>query len=77
QKDKANFDKYIAISKDLFPKENWEDFEIQYIDQNLDLKEKTDLYDKWDAAGTMSENQYIMFGDEFVNVKHKEADSSI
>lgn len=77
QKDKANFDKYIAISKDLFPKENWEDFEIQYIDQNLDLREKTDLYDKWDAAGTMSENQYIMFGDEFVNVKHKEADSSI
>jgi len=77
EKDKVNFDKYIAIGKEVFPKENWEDFEIQYIDQNFSLAEKTDLFDKMDAAGTMSENQYIMFGDEFVNVKHREADSSI
>ena len=77
KKDKANFDHYVALGKAVYPKENWEDYEIEYIDQNLDLAQKTEYYDKGDAAGTFSENQYLLFGDVFVNVHHKESDSSI
>ncbi|TAF53650.1 MAG: hypothetical protein EAZ62_04290, partial [Sphingobacteriia bacterium] len=77
KKDKANFDKYLALGKAAYPKENWEDFEIEYIDQNLTLAEKTALYDERDKAGTLTENHYLQFGDVFVNVRHKETDSTI
>ncbi|MBL7759087.1 MAG: hypothetical protein JNK08_00155 [Sediminibacterium sp.] len=77
KKDKASFDRYIALGREVYPKENWEDYEIEYIDQNFDLSEKAAFYDKGDAAGTLSENQYLQFGDVFVNVRLKEADTSI
>lgn len=76
-KDKVSFDKMMAIGKELYPKEtSWEYFEAEYIDNNLSLTEKTEYYDKGDAAGTITENQYLQFGDIFVNVRHKETDSS-
>jgi len=76
-KDKASFDKIMAIGRELYPKEtSWEYFETEYIDQNLTLAEKTEFYDKGDAAGTITENQYLQFGDVFVNVRHKESDTS-
>ena len=73
-KNEADFIKYIAIGKELYPKEDklWEEFEIDYMDKNLTLKQKTDLYDKEDAAGTLSEVKYLQFGDIFVTADHKE-----
>ena len=73
-KNEANFTKYIAISKELYPKEVkiWEEFEIEYMDENLTLKQKTDMYDKEDAAGSLSEVKYLQFGDIFVTAEHKE-----
>ncbi|MEO8173192.1 MAG: hypothetical protein ABI581_08925 [Sediminibacterium sp.] len=71
-KDEASFKKYIAIGKELYPKFPWEEFEIDYMDQNLTLTQKSELYDKEDAAGGMSEVKYLQFGDIFVNAKSKE-----
>lgn len=71
-KNQAQFDKYIAVAKELYPKGPWEEFEIDYIDQNYNLTEKTALYDKEDAAGVLSEMKYLQFGDVFVNAKNKD-----
>jgi len=77
KKDKSNFDRVMALGKEVYPKENWEDYEVEFIDQNFTLAEKNAFYDKGDAAGTLTENQYLQFGDVFVNVHHKETDSTI
>lgn len=71
-KDEANFKKYLVIGRELYPKFPWDEFEIDYMDQNLTLAQKSDLYDKEDAAGTLSEVKYLQFGDIFVNAKNKE-----
>lgn len=71
-KNEAGFKKYIAIAKELYSTYPWEEFEIDYMDQNLSLAEKTELYDKEDAAGTLSEIKYLQFGDIFVNAHHKD-----
>ncbi len=71
-KDEANFKKYITIGRELYPNYAWDEFEIDFMDQNLSLAEKTSLYDKEDAAGTMSEIKYLQFGDIFVNAKNKD-----
>ncbi len=71
-KNEAQFKKYIALGKELYPKNAWDEFEIEYMDQNLSLTQKAELYDKDDAAGTMSELQYLQFGDIFVGAKSKE-----
>lgn len=69
-KNEPEFRKYLAISKAAFPKENWEDYEIEYIDRNFTLADKVAYYDKADAGGNMTEMQYLQFGEIFVNVKH-------
>lgn len=70
---KAQFDKYLALAKEVYPKEMpWDEFEMDFIDKNYDLAKKSAMYDKDDAAGTMTEKQYLQFGDLFVNVKNKE-----
>ena len=72
-KDEAKFNKYLAIGKELYPKDAaWEEFEMDYVDKNLSLAQKTAIYDKEDPAGTLSESKYLQFGDLFVHVKDKE-----
>lgn len=63
----------MALGKEVYPKENWEDFEIEYIDQNYDLAGKTALYDQMDAAGQLTENKYLQFGDVFITAKNDDA----
>lgn len=77
QKNKEGFEKYLAIGREVYPEENWEDFEIEYIDQNYDLAGKTALYDELDAAGKLSENKYLQFGDVFVSVRNNEGVDSL
>ncbi len=69
-----SFFKYLALGKEVFPKEVWEDYEIDFIDTNYDLAKKTSLYDTEDAAGKLTDKKYLQFGDLFVNVKNKEKD---
>jgi hypothetical protein len=64
------FRKNIALAKQVYPKENWDDYEIEYIDRNFSLAEKEAFYDKGDAAGSFGEMQYLQFGEIFVNVKN-------
>ncbi len=73
-KDEEKFKKYLALSKELYPKDAavWDEFEMEYMDKNLSLAQKTAMYEKEDAAGTLSETKYLQFGDLFVNVKNKE-----
>ena len=71
-KNEDQFKKYLAIGKELYPKYAWEEYEIDYVDQNYSLAQKTDLYDKEDAAGTMSEMKYLQYGDIFINAKNKD-----
>jgi len=77
-KNEPQFNKYLAVSKEAYPKEPWDDYEMEYLDKNLNLAEKTALYDKESAAGTLSEFKYLQFGDWFANVrtKEKELDST-
>jgi hypothetical protein len=71
-KNEAMFQKYLGIGKELYPKYAWDEFEIDYMDQNMTLAEKTALYDKESAAGTLSEIKLLQFGDIFVGAKNKE-----
>ncbi|NDA63356.1 MAG: hypothetical protein EBX50_15150 [Chitinophagia bacterium] len=73
-KEEAQFKKYLALSKELYSKENWEDYEMEYLDKNLNLAEKTAYYDRESAAGTLSEFKLLQFGDWFANVRIKEKD---
>ena len=77
-KNEPQFNKYLAVSKEAYPKEPWDDYEMEYLDKNLNLAEKTALYDKESAAGTLNEFKYLQFGDWFANVrtKEKELDST-
>ncbi len=77
KKNKEAFYKALNLGKEVYPKENWDDYEVEYIDQNFTLAEKNAFYDKGDVGGTLSEMQYLQFGDVFVNVRHKETDSTL
>lgn len=72
KKDEAQFRKYLAIGRELYPKEAWDEYEIDYMDKNLSLDQKVKVYDEEDAVGSLSEIKYLQFGDVFVNVKNKE-----
>ncbi|TAJ57219.1 MAG: hypothetical protein EPO58_06525 [Chitinophagaceae bacterium] len=71
-KNEELFKKYLALGRELYPKYAWDEFEIDYMDQNMNLAEKTALYDKDDAAGTLSEVKYLQFADIFVNAHNKD-----
>lgn len=70
-KNEAMFKKYLGLGKELYPKYAWDEFEIDYMDQNMTLAEKSALYDKEAAAGTLSEIKLLQFGDIFVSLKNK------
>lgn len=73
-KDEPQFKKYLAVSKEAYPTEQWDDFAMEYLDKNLTLAEKTAFYDKESAAGTLKEFEYLQFGDWFANARTKEKD---
>lgn len=73
-KNQELFNKYLALSRELYPAEgaSWDEFEMDYIDNNWTLAQKVAFYDKGDAAGTLTERQLLQFGEVFVHVKDKE-----
>ena len=72
KKDEPQFYKYLAVAKEVFPSlnEEWESYEMDFI-ETYDLNAKTSLYEKEAAAGTLSENKYILYGSAFANAKLK------
>ena len=76
-KNEAQFKKYIAVAGQIYPKEPWEDYEMEYVDRNLTADEKIAAYDRDDAAGSLSEYKYLAFGDIFSKAKNdKSLDSA-
>ncbi|MEI6596367.1 MAG: hypothetical protein WCO28_12455, partial [Bacteroidota bacterium] len=75
-KNEADFRKYLAVARYVYPKEDWNAYEVEYLDRNFSLKEKTNYYDSVDHLGKFSEMEYLQFGEIFVNVKHDTAQKS-
>ena len=72
KKDKAQFDTYLALSAAAYPNESWVEYGADYIDKNLSLEEKVELFDKLIAVGSISELECQMFGDMFMAGKNAE-----
>ncbi|MFC4230935.1 tetratricopeptide repeat protein [Parasediminibacterium paludis] len=71
---KAEFDKYLAISKKAFPKEEWDDYEAEFINKNFSLADKVAAYEKEVAAGTLTAAKYSQYADVFVNIPKEDKD---
>ena len=69
KKDKSKFDEILGIAVAVYPKEEWNDYEIDYIDKNLSVDEKMALYEQKLAAGGLKERDFLMFGDMFMSGK--------
>lgn len=67
QKDSARFYKYFAIAKQVYPKENWDEYELDFVNKAYNLTQKMAYYDKENAAGNLNALKYLHFGDMFVN----------
>jgi len=67
QKDSTKFYKYFAIAKQVFPKQNWEEYELDFVNKAYNLNQKMAYYDKENAAGNLNAMKYLHFGDMFVN----------
>jgi hypothetical protein len=77
EKKEAQFNKYLATAKKLYPKANWKEYEVDYMNRNYSLQDKVNLFDKEDAAGSLDALKYMHFADAFVNAKDDKAiDSS-
>lgn len=78
QKKDAEFKKYMAISKEVYPEKTfWGDIEFEYTTNSLGLDDLTKKFDDDDAAKTLSAGQYFDFGNYFVNDKKiKELDDA-
>ena len=76
KKDKANFDKYMAMSTAAYPNESWVEYGTDYIDKNYNLDEKVVMFDKLVASGHISELECQMFGDMFMSGKNAEGVSA-
>ncbi len=67
KKDSASFYKYLAIAKEVYPKEGWDEFESDFINKNYNIDQKIAYYKRHDAANDLSPMQYFQFGDDFSN----------
>ncbi len=64
-KDKANFDKYLAIAQEIFPTEDYKAYKLEYMNRNSNLDEKLKVYSEEDAKNTLNGDDYIYFGSMF------------
>lgn len=71
KKDTDNFNKYLGLAKELYPEamNSWADYESEYVEKNYSLAQKEAAYDKGDAAGTLTANQYLSYGNMFYNIR--------
>jgi len=72
KKDSVSFFKYYPIAQQVYPKENWFEYEIDFISKYYNLAGKTALYDREDAAGNLTAIKYLHFGDMFVNLSKED-----
>ncbi len=71
-KDAENFNKYLAISKEVYPKGEWDDYEFDFLNKAYNMQQKEEQYDKQDATGTLSARKYLLFGQMFSEIMKEE-----
>ncbi len=76
KKDDANFKKYLAEAKELYPNDNamWSQFEMNNMTSNADLPTLLDQYNKDVAAGSMNETKYATYGESFATTDKSQLD---
>ena len=67
KKDSASFYKNLAIAKEVFPKEAWDEYESDFINKSYTTEQKIAYYKRHDAANDLTPMQYFQFGDDFTN----------
>lgn len=74
KKNNEQFQKYVSLAKELYPQAiaTWADYESEFVEKNYTLAQKAEAYDKADAAGTLTANQYLAYGNMFYNLKDEE-----
>jgi hypothetical protein len=67
KKDDANFKKYLALAKELYPNDNsmWTQFEMSNMTANANLMDLLQKYQQDYAAGGMNEDKYIGYAEAF------------
>lgn len=74
-KDAENFNKYLSISKETYPKAEWDDFEFDFLSKAYNAQQREEYYDKQDATGTLSARKYLLFGQMFTEILKDEKSS--
>ncbi|MDI9364989.1 MAG: tetratricopeptide repeat protein [Flavobacterium sp.] len=69
---KAEFDKYLALSRKAYSKEEWDDYEAEFVNKNFSLADKVAAYEKEVAAGTLTATKYSQYADVFINLPKEE-----
>jgi hypothetical protein len=74
KKNNEQFLKYLGIAKEMYPQAlaTWADYESEFVEKNYSLAQKAEAYDKADAAGTLTANQYLAYGNMFYNLEEDE-----
>lgn len=78
QKKEADFKKYLALAKELYPSEStlWSAYEMEYMTKNASIKEMLEKYKQEDPAGSLTGKQYASYGEMFANASKEEFDST-
>lgn len=76
KKDDANFKKYLAQAKELYPNDNslWTQYEMGNLTENADLPKLLAQYQQDVAAGSMNEAKYASYGEAFATTDKEQLD---
>jgi hypothetical protein len=69
KKDEANFQKYLAQAKTLYPAKAsmWDQYGMEYKSSNASLDQMLQSYKTEDAGGSLNAAQYSTYGEYFAN----------
>ena len=65
KKDSTSFYKYLAIAKENYPKEPWDEFEADFINKSYTIDQKLAYYKRHDALNDFTSMQYFLLADDF------------
>ena len=77
QKDNVSFQKYLAIAKELYPKNNslWNQMEMENMSENSGIGDMIAKYKEEDAAGKMDEDKYLTYAEAFASPEKSQGGS--
>jgi len=76
KKDDANFKKYLALAKEVYPNDNslWTQYEMSNMTANANLMDLLQKYQQDYVAGGMNEDKYIGYGEAFATTDKTQLD---